>query len=321
MKKPVVIISGPTAVGKSELSIALAKKVGGEVVSADSMQVYKGMDIGTAKLSKEEMGGIRHHLIDILEPSEDFNVVRFKEMSRIAMEGIYERGRIPILTGGTGFYIQSVLYDIDFMEHGENERKALEEYARENGGESLYGILEREDPITAKTIHKNNIKKVIRAIEFHRETGMSLALHNEEQRRRESPYNFAYFVLTCDRGKLYERIDRRVELMMEQGLLEEAAALRERGLDKNHTSMAGLGYRQLFDYLEGKCSLSESIDRIKTETRHFAKRQLTWFRREKDIIWLDKDKLSSMEEQLEFMEGHLLEKGIVDLEGKDLLWK
>lgn len=313
MKKPVVIISGPTAVGKSELSIALAKKTCGEIVSADSMQVYKGMDIGTAKLTEEEMRGIKHHLIDILEPSEDFNVVRFKELSKAAMEEIYGRECLPILTGGTGFYIQSVLYDIDFKEHGENERKALEEYASMYGGESLYGILKSEDPLTAKSIHPNNIKKVIRAIEFHRETGTSLVLHNEEQRRRESPYNFAYFVLTCGRKKLYERIDKRVELMMEQGLLEEVTALKERGIDKKHTSMAGLGYRQLYDYLEGRCSLSDAVDRIKTETRHFAKRQLTWFRREKDVIWLNKDEFLQTDEQLEFIIDHLLKKEIITI--------
>lgn len=311
MKKPIVIISGPTAVGKSELSIALAKRTGGEVISADSMQVYRGMDIGTAKLTGEEMGGVKHHLIDILEPTEDFNVVRFKELTGAAMREIYGRGGLPVLTGGTGFYIQSVLYDIDFKEHGNNQRRELEEFAEKYGGESLYRILEEEDPLTAKTIHQNNIKKVIRAIEFHRETGIPLALHNEEQKRRESPYNFAYFVLTCDRQKLYERIDRRVELMMEQGLLEEVKELKNRGLSKDYTSMAGLGYRQLLSYLDGECSLSEAVDLIKKETRHFAKRQLTWFRREKDVILLDKDELPKMEQQLEFIEEHLLKRGII----------
>lgn len=311
MKKPFVILSGPTAVGKTGLSLSLAKKIGGEIISADSMQVYKGMDIGTAKIKKEEMQGVPHFLIDILEPDCDFNVVKFKELANEAVKEIYSRSHIPILVGGTGFYIQSVLYDIDFVEQPDKgSRSELEELARERGEAALFELLKNEDKVTAATIHPNNVKKVIRALEFHRETGLSLAEHNREQRIKTSPYNFAYFVLTCDRKKLYENINKRVDIMMEQGLLDEVKELKEKGINRNCTSMAGLGYRQLISHIEGECSLEEAVDKIKLETRHFAKRQLTWFRRERDVIWLDKDVSGTEEGLLMFMENILKEKNI-----------
>ncbi|MCH5269840.1 MAG: tRNA (adenosine(37)-N6)-dimethylallyltransferase MiaA [Lachnospiraceae bacterium] len=289
-KRPLIVLSGPTAAGKTKLSLALAKAIGGEIISADSMQVYKHMDIGSAKIKPEEMEGIPHHLIDILEPEDEFNVVIFQKLCKDAMEGIYERGHIPILTGGTGFYIQAVLYDIDFTKNdGDTSyREQLETLAKEQGSEYLHQMLVRVDPKSADAIHPNNVKRMIRALEFAHQTNESISAHNEEQRKRESRYASCYFVLTDEREQLYERIDRRVDEMFEAGLLKEVTALKERGCTRNMVSMQGLGYKELFSYLEGEISLEEAIYRIKRDTRHFAKRQLTWFKREKDVIWYHK---------------------------------
>lgn len=314
---PLVILSGPTAVGKTETSIELAKRLNGEIISADSMQVYKKMDIGTAKIMPEEMKGIRHHLIDILEPDEDFNVLLFQQYAKRAMDEIYGRGHIPIIAGGTGFYIQAVLYGIAFEEHGETTiRKQLEQMAKEQGGQAVYELLRKEDPETAQTIHPNNVKKVIRALEFFRETGKSLAVHNEEQRKKESQYRYAYFVLNRDRKQLYERINRRVDRMMEQGLLEEVKSLMQMGIPRTATSMAGLGYKEILKFYDGACTLEEAVDEIKLQTRHFAKRQLTWFRREKEVCWIEKEsgegREKSTDELVEEMMGILRSKGIVE---------
>lgn len=225
-KKPLLILTGPTAVGKTALSIQLAKAVGGEIVSADSMQVYRHMDVGSAKVTKEEMEGIPHYLIDVLEPQEDFNVVTFQTLALQAMSEIYSHGNIPIITGGTGFYIQALLYDIDFKENDEKNpiREELEQLAKDLGekaSEVLHEKLSQIDPEAAKQIHANNIKRVIRAIEYFQQTGEKISEHNEEMRQKESPYNFLYYVLTRDRKTLYERIDRRVDIMMENGLVDE----------------------------------------------------------------------------------------------------
>lgn len=311
-----MILSGPTAVGKTELSIGLAKRIGGEIISADSMQVYKTMDIGTAKIRPEQMQGVPHHLIDILEPEEDFHVLLFQQYARKAMEDIYRRGHIPILTGGTGFYIQAVLYGITFEEQRTGTlRKELEQLAAQKGKEALYALLQKEDPLTAATIHPNNVKKVIRALEFFRETKKPLAEHNEEQRKKESGYRYAYFVLNCDRGRLYERIDRRVDQMMEQGLEQEVFRLLKRGVPKTATSMAGLGYKELLRYYDGDCSLEEAVAQIKLQTRHFAKRQLTWFRRERDICWLEKETAPGVEKDTEA----LLEEMLVTLRERKVI--
>jgi tRNA dimethylallyltransferase len=288
--KKLIVLTGPTAVGKTALSIALAKEIGGEIISADSMQVYKHMDIGSAKIMPNEMCGVPHHLIDVLEPTEDFNVVVFQNMAKTAMEGIWSRGHIPILVGGTGFYIQAVLYDIDFTENDEDTklRAALEERARIHGNEALYEQLKAIDPEACETIHANNVKRVIRAIEFYRKTGTKISQHNEEQRKKESPYRFAYFVLNDDRAKLYDRIEARVDAMLAQGLVAEVAALKEMGCTRDMVSMQGLGYKEILDYLNGDCTLEEAVGILKRDTRHFAKRQLTWFRREKEVTWVDK---------------------------------
>ena len=290
MKRPLIILTGPTAVGKTAASIGLAKAVEGEIISADSMQVYRGMDIGSAKISRKEMDGVRHYLVDVLEPEEEFNVVKFQRLARQAAEEIYSRNKIPIVVGGTGFYIQALLYDIDFTENDGDIslRQELEKTAEEKGPEYLHQLLQEVDPQAARDLHPNNIKRVIRALEFYRQTGQKISEHNRKERAKESPYRYAYFVLTDDRARLYDRIDTRVDAMMEAGLLEEVRSLRDRGVKRSCTSMQGLGYKELYACLEGECSLDEAVRIIKRDTRHFAKRQLTWFRRERDVIWLDK---------------------------------
>lgn len=311
-KKPLIILTGPTAAGKTSLSIELAKSIGGEIISADSMQVYKKMDIGTAKIRPEEMQGVPHYLIDELDPSEEFNVVAFVEKSKEAMKKIYAAGHIPIIVGGTGFYIQALLYDIDFSQHEDKEsyRKELEQLAKEKGKEYLYEILKKKDPEYATITHCNNVKKVIRALEYYKETGKKLSEHNEEQRQKESPYNSAYFVLYHDREELYDRINRRVDLMMEDGLLFEVESLIKEGYTKNLVSMQGLGYKEFFDYFDGRMTLEDTVDKIKKDTRHFAKRQLTWFRREKEVIWLNKKEYEQEKDLLDSVLNIIQEKGI-----------
>lgn len=313
-KKPLIILTGPTAAGKSALAVTLAEKIGGEIISADSMQVYRHMDIGSAKITAQEMAGIPHHLIDVLDPTEEFNVVVFQQMAREALAKIYSRGHIPILAGGTGFYIQAVLYDIDFTDNDEDTslRSALEETARKEGPEVLYERLKEIDPASCETIHANNVKRVIRAIEFYEKTGRRISEHNREQRERTSPYNFAYFVLYDDREKIYDKIEQRVDLMMSQGLVEEVRKLQEMGCTKDMVSMQGLGYKEILSYLEREISLEEAVYRIKRDTRHFAKRQMTWFRRENEVIWVDKrDFDHSSQKILVFMQEFLREKGII----------
>lgn len=299
-KKPLIILTGPTAVGKTKASIGLAKAVDGEIISADSMQVYRHMDIGSAKIKPEEMEGIPHHLIDVLEPDDEFHVVKFQQLAKKAMREIWERGHIPIVTGGTGFYIQALLYDIDFDENEKEDacRKELEAYAKEHGAEALHEKLALVDPASAEMIHPNNIKRVIRALEFYEQTGKRISEHNETQRQKESPYAFAYFVLTDDRAHLYERINRRVDQMIEEGLVNEVQALKDKGYTKQLVSMQGLGYKEILDYLDGNCTLEEAIYTIKRDTRHFAKRQLTWFKRERDVIWINKQSFGYDAEQI-----------------------
>ena len=290
MKQPLIILTGPTAVGKTKASIGLAKALNGEIISADSMQVYKYMDIGSAKIRPEEMQGIRHYLIDELEPDEEFHVVKFQQMAKEAMEAIYAKGKIPIVVGGTGFYIQALLYDIDFTESNEDNayRQEMEQLADEKGAEHLHEMLRKVDPVSADTIHANNVKRVIRALEFYHQTGEKISEHNEQERAKESPYDFCYFVLNDDREKLYERINLRIDQMLEEGLVDEVKALKDKGYTRDMVSMQGLGYKEILDYLNNECTLEEAIYILKRDTRHFAKRQLTWFRRERDVIWIDK---------------------------------
>ena len=290
--KDLIVLTGPTAVGKTSLSIMLAKEIGGEIISADSMQVYKYMDIGTAKVTKEEMCGIPHFLIDELEPDEEFNVTIFKNKVMKYIEEIRNRGHVPIIVGGTGFYIQSVIYDINFSEYGDdsNVRKKYEEMAETLGKRELHKRLSKVDKDYADSVSENNVKKVVRALSFYEMTGEKLSVHNTKERERTSPFDFAYFVLTMDRKKLYERIDKRVDLMFKMGLVDEVKSLMKKGYNKSMVSMQGIGYKEVIDYLNGEISMDECIDIIKRDTRHFAKRQLTWFKREKVVTYIDKEK-------------------------------
>lgn len=314
MKKPLIILTGPTAVGKTALSIKLARAIDGEIISADSVQVYRRMDIGSAKITKQEMEGIPHYLIDVLEPKEDFNVMVFQQMAKKAMDEIYARGKIPIITGGTGFYIQAVLNDISFTETDADDelRKKLEEEAEQNGAEVLHQKLQEVDPKAAEEIHPNNVKRVIRALEFFLETGKKISEHNAAERQKESPYNFAYFVLNMDRHKLYSRIELRIDQMLEAGLVEEVRQLKQEGCQKGMVSMQALGYKEILSWLNGECTFDEAIYILKRDTRRFAKRQLTWFRREKDVCWIEKEQYDNDEDRiLNAMIRILYEKGIL----------
>lgn len=299
-KRPMVILTGPTAVGKTALSIELAKKINGSIISADSMQVYRHMDIGSAKVMPEEMDGVRHYLIDEFDPDEEFHVVKFVERAKEHLEEIYAEGKIPIIAGGTGFYIQALLYNIDFTEQECDEayRTGLEQLATEKGAGYLHDMLREVDPASADAIHANNIKRVIRALEFYHLSGKRISEHNEKEREKKSPYNFAYFVLTDDRAHLYQNIDKRVDLMIEQGLVGEVQKLKDMGFHRDMVSMQGLGYKEILDYLDGKTTLEEAVYIIKRETRHFAKRQLTWFRWERDVIWFDKQTYNYQDEKI-----------------------
>ena len=305
-----VILTGPTAVGKTHLSIQLAKKINGEIISADSIQVYKGMDIGSAKITKEETDGIPHHLIDILEPKEEFNVHIFKKLATKAINDISSRGKIPIIVGGTGFYIQAVLYDINFddTETDYEYREYLEQLAKDKGNAFLHNMLKEVDHKPAAAIHCNNLKRVIRALEYYKQTGKKISEHNEKERENKSPYNFAYFVLNDKRDKLYNRINQRVDIMFDNGLLKEMETLIAKGYTRDLVSMQGIGYKELFNYFDGKTSLDETKELIKKNTRHFAKRQLTWFRREKDVTMLNidefnYDRLKVLNEMLNFLKN------------------
>lgn len=314
MKKPLVILTGPTAVGKTALSIKLAKLIDGEIISADSMQVYRRMNIGSAKITPQEMDGVPHYLIDVLEPDEEFNVVTFQQMAKKAMEKIYAENHIPVIAGGTGFYIQALLNDISFTETETDMilRKQLEAQAEKYGAVWIHDRLREVDPRAAEEIHPNNVKRVIRALEFYEETGSRISEHNEAERQKQSPYNFAYFVLNMDRQKLYERIELRIDQMLDQGLVEEVKALQAEGCHAGMVSMQGLGYKEILAYLQGKCTLEEAVYVLKRDTRHFAKRQLTWFRRERDVCWIDKEAYAHDEERmLETMVQILKEKKII----------
>ena len=281
--KPLIILTGPTAVGKTALSLKIARALDGEIISADSMQVYKGMDIGTAKIKASEMQGVRHHLIDILSPFEEYNVALFKEHAKAAVEDIYSRGKIPVVAGGTGFYIQALLYDVDFF------AKMLDDELME------------KDPAAAEKIHKNNIKRVIRALDFYHKNNSPISTHNEIERAKKPVYDSHYFVLTMDRTRLYDRINLRVDQMISEGLVDEVKRLKESGLDNSFTSMQGIGYKEVLEYLNGSLTIEECIDNIKKDTRHFAKRQLTWFRRERDTVWIDKDEYPDDDAMLQYI--------------------
>lgn len=303
MKKPLIVLTGPTAAGKTHLSISLAKAVNGEIISADSMQIYKYMDIGSAKIRPEEMQGVKHYLVDELLPEEEFHIVRFQQMAKAAMDEIYAKGKIPILVGGTGFYIQAITRDIDFTQAQQEDgyRQELEELALTKGNTYLHQMLAEVDPVSSKEIHANNVKRVIRALEFYHQNQTPISAHNQEQKEHETPYELAYFVLNIPRELLYQRIDERIDEMIRDGLLDEVQRLKEMGYHRGMVSMQGLGYKEILAYLDGEYPLEEAIRILKRDTRHFAKRQLTWFRREKDTIWINK-------EMYEYKEDRILEE-------------
>ena len=307
-KPMLIVVAGPTASGKSAAAVELARMIGGEIISADSMQVYRYMDIGSAKITKEEMMGVPHYLIDVADPTEEFDVVRYAHEAKAAISDIISRRKIPILCGGTGFYIQAVTRDIDFSETGAlpEYREELTAYAAEHGNSALHEQLKNIDPVSYETIHPNNLKRVIRALEYYKETGMTISAHNEAERQRETPYDLHFFVLNDDRAVLYDRIDKRVDFMMAEGLYDEVMYLRQMGLTRDMVSMQGLGYKEMLDCMDGRYDLDEAVRILKRDRRHYAKRQITWFKRERNTIWIDRRDFGGDSIKIaEFMAGEI----------------
>jgi tRNA dimethylallyltransferase len=308
-KQKLIVLIGPTAVGKTKLSIELAKKFNGEIISGDSMQIYKGMDIGTAKISPEETEGIAHHLIDIKEPDESFSTAEFQELVRSKISEISSRGKMPMIVGGTGLYIQSVIFDYHFTEAPSDQvfRRSLENEAETFGQEYLHGKLKEVDPLSASRIHPNNVRRVIRALEIVHCTGKTA----DELQQNQSPellYDTALIGLTMDRDLLYNRINFRVDQMMEQGLLEEVQYFYKKGL-RDCQSIQAIGYKELYDYLDGRISFEQAIGNLKQNSRRYAKRQLTWFRNKMDVEWFDMSVSNDAEKKFaeisNFIEGKL----------------
>lgn len=297
MKKKILVLAGPTAVGKTELSIKLAKELNGEIISTDSMQIYKHMDIGSAKITAEEMDGVAHHMIDIVEPHEEFSVAEFKRIAEICIEGVLRRGKLPILVGGTGLYINALTCNMTFTEAKKDDtyRAELESLANEHGNEHVHGLLKKIDPISYRDIHANNRKRVIRALEVYKITSKPFSSYNLGKDIYNGKYDVCYIVLNMDRSKLYGRIDKRVDMMMEKGLVDECINLKNLGNTSNMQSMKGIGYKEVFYYLDGDISLEDTIDLIKQGSRNYAKRQLSWFRRDPRAIFLDKDAMKGDE--------------------------
>ncbi|MFE7061816.1 tRNA (adenosine(37)-N6)-dimethylallyltransferase MiaA [Sutcliffiella sp. NPDC057660] len=286
-KQKVIVIIGPTAVGKTKLSVELAQRVNGEIISGDSMQIYKEMNIGTAKVSKEEMQGVPHYLIDVKEPTEPYSVAEFQREVRELIDVISKKGCIPIIAGGTGLYIQSVLYDYQFSDTGKDEeiRLRLEKQVEQEGMDKVFEELRRIDPVSAENIHPNNVRRVIRALEVFHSTGKTMAEYQESQ-EQELLYDVAFVGLTMDREVLYDRINLRVDLMVEQGLFEEVESLYKKGI-RDCQSIQAIGYKELYGYFDGKLSKEQAIEALKQNSRRYAKRQLTWFRNKMEVTWFD----------------------------------
>ncbi|KOA20902.1 tRNA dimethylallyltransferase [Clostridium homopropionicum DSM 5847] len=309
MKKDLFILAGPTAIGKTETSIELAKRLNGEIISADSMQIYKNMDIGSAKIKPEEMQNVKHYLLDFLDPRLEFSVAEFKEKAIEAINEIYSKGKLPLVVGGTGFYIDSLVFNYDFasVEKDESYRESLKELAVEKGNEYVHNLLKEVDEESYKRLFSNDLKRIIRALEVYKLTGKTLSQFNAEQNIHDIPYNVYYFVLNMNRDRLYERINLRVDIMMEQGLVDEVCKLKEMGCTADMQSMKGIGYKEILSYLDGNISLSEAIEMIKKGSRNYAKRQLTWFRKDKRVIWVDKDKFKDSDEIVEYIKSKFYE--------------
>ncbi|HNT02487.1 MAG TPA: tRNA (adenosine(37)-N6)-dimethylallyltransferase MiaA [Bacillota bacterium] len=287
----ICILAGPTAVGKTEISLALARSLCGEIISADSAQVYKYMDIGTAKLKEEEMQGIKHYMIDEVTPDMDFSVAQFREKAELYIKDINDRSKLPIITGGTGLYINSLLNNLDFTDSISDEeyRREMQETAQVKGTDYVHAMLEAVDPASYKKLHPNDLRRVIRALEVYKHTGRPISYFQEKSRKQPPRYDFAYITLTMDRRKLYERIDQRVDRMMASGLVEEVEGLIKRGYGRELNSMQALGYKEIADFLHGLITKDEAVRIMKRDTRHYAKRQLTWFRGDKRVNWVDVD--------------------------------
>ena len=308
-RKPLVVISGPTACGKTAAAIELAKRVNGAIISADSMQVYKYMDIGTAKPTLEEMQGIRHYLIDELMPDEEYSVAVFAQMARQYVQKIYDRGKLPILVGGTGFYINAFVNDTEFTTTTANLdfRERLYVLAREQGTGAVYEMLQKVDPEACEKIHPNNVKRVIRALEFYDQTGEPISSHNLQQKQKTGCYDTKFIVMYLPREKLYARIEERIDFMMIQGLEDEVHMLLERGYSPDLTSMQGLGYKELVPYIQGKRTMREAVDMLKRNTRRFAKRQITWFKNQNFGVWINVDEFENIDIMLDMvMSGNAL---------------
>jgi tRNA dimethylallyltransferase len=287
-KPKLLVLVGPTAVGKTKLSLELARIHGCEIISGDSMQVYRGMDIGTAKISIEDQQGIPHHLIDIIEPDEAFSVASFQQNAEQLIQDIHGRGHLPFIVGGTGLYIESLCYQFQFSEASASEAFRLEQsaYLQEHCEQALHEKLRLVDPITAERLHPNNTRRVVRALEILHITGTTLSAQMAGQ-QKQSPYDLCIIGLTMDRPLLYKRIEQRIDQMLEQGLVKEVSQLLARGYKEHYISMQGLGYKEIIRYLHGEYSLDEAVTLLKRDTRHYAKRQLSWFRHMKDIHWVD----------------------------------
>lgn len=312
MKKKLAIITGPTASGKTRISIEVAKAIsgGGEIVSADSMQIYQYMDIGSAKPTAFEMDGIPHHLIDIVRPDEDFSVALFRKHASASIDDILSRNKLPILAGGTGLYINSLTTPVDYTEfsYDASYRNELAALAEEKGNQELHALLKNVDPESYERLFPNDVKRVIRALEVFRHTGKTISEYQRESRKKPIDYELAYIALTMDRQRLYERINHRVDLMFEQGLVEEVQKLALMGYTKDMVAMQGIGYKEIFDYFEGYFDLKELKNIIKQRSRNYAKRQLTWFRRDERIYWINLDTFGRIEE--------IIQNIILHIEGK-----
>lgn len=286
-KDKVIVICGPTASGKTALSIELAKKVNGEIISCDSMQIYKDMNIGTAKPTIEEMQGIKHYLLDFVSPNERYSVADFKKDAKNAIKEILSKGKVPIIVGGTGLYLDSLIYEIEYqnIEFDENYRKKLEQEVEEKGLEELYDKAKKIDPVAIEKISKNDKKRILRILEIYHATGKNKTEQEIESRKNEVEYDYKVYAISWDREELYARINKRVDLMIEQGLIDEVKNILQK-YEQFPTAMQGLGYKEVVDYLQGNCTKQEMIEKIKMETRRYAKRQMTWFRKNKQTIWI-----------------------------------
>lgn len=301
MSNKIIVIVGPTAVGKTYVSIELAKKLGTEIISADSMQIYKGMDVGTAKINDEEMQGIQHHMIDLIYPDENYSVSDFKTEAEKNIDDILSRGKIPVIVGGSGLYVNSLIYDLDFSNAKSNDklRDYYTYYHQEHGEDALYEKLRKIDPESAEKIHKNNVKRVIRALEVYDITGKKFSETNTDIRKKSSKYDFILIGLSMDRKSLYERINQRVDKMIDDGLVEEVKALLDKGFEKNLISMQAIGYKEIIEFLEGNITFEEAVNILKRNTRHFAKRQFTWFLKDENVKWFNIEDVNKIDAALE----------------------